>query len=67
MVVGVRVIALPFRVHILCLFILLSFVLVSFHGNFLSGADSTAVNLLSAGEGVQLKVAEWADASSSGS
>jgi hypothetical protein len=34
----------------------------SFHGNFLSGADSGAVNLLNAGEGVVLKVAEFTGA-----
>mmetsp|Transcript_11885 Transcript_11885/g.19347 ORF Transcript_11885/g.19347 Transcript_11885/m.19347 type:complete len:297 (+) Transcript_11885:62-952(+) len=32
---------------------------VTFHGNFLSGADTGAVNLLNAGQGVVLKVAEF--------
>lgn len=36
---------------------------ITYHGNFLSGADSSAVNLLGAGEGVNLKVAEWTSSS----
>ena len=38
----------------------------SFHGNFLSGADSTTVNLLNSGDTVSLKVAEFYDASVTG-
>lgn len=34
-------------------------IVIRFHGNFLSGADTDAVNLLNAGQGVVLKVAEF--------
>lgn len=39
---------------------------ITFHGNYISGANSSEVHLLSAGESISLRIAEWGPAYGSG-